>query len=144
MTSAYRETPGKIDLSMSGWVMQVIGTAAILGKVQDESEEELRKEIADHPFRVAVVTLFPVYIAFTQLCFVMSGPGKVNAQPFRFTDTPERTFFSKGKNQPMHVALTAFAFLSDKPEDERKTIIKSIEDFEQAMRIAEIGIVAGG
>lgn len=136
-----REPAPKIDSSLDGWVIQLVGAGALIGKIHLQTEEDLRAEMASNPTRTPVVTLFPVYVRFCPTCFLQQSPGKIVAKPFPYLDTPERAFFKRGKKQPLYVALTAFSFLSEKPEDERRALIKEIEDFEQALRVEDVGIV---
>jgi hypothetical protein len=138
-----------IDLSLENWVLQLLGTTALVGKIEDDDEDSIRTQILADPTRPPCTTLSPVYILTSQQPWSWI-PSSDQLPQRGLTCFPRQlgitafgpAYLGRGAVSRLHVQLTAFEWLSKQPEVARRTIVMLIERANEAQRVSELGIVS--
>lgn len=132
-----------VDVSFRNWIFELRGTTAIVGKLCEEDEENLRQEIR-HTHKAPVATLCPSYLLSFTEPWRLSGEDNdtIPLPRSQSIETVMRSFLGHATHQPLNFTLTGFAYISQWPEEMRKELFRSIQEVERHATVARVGLAS--
>ncbi len=131
-----------IDPDLTDWVLVLQGPVALVGKAGCGAAA-LREELKTG--QAPMATLFPVYAIVTQLTMTDRGMGNIAPALVQMPLRVEYyTNVGREAKLPLHVTLTAVAFLGDLDPKSKAHVVRGLVDYEQGLTASAAGLVMPG